>query len=445
MARASDVNNNIISHPVAFKASTPLTPPNPLVSQDYADILWQLRYHSKKLKKLAKLTSVQQYKETHKRTRFLWIIICSIFCIVQSVHMTQLYLRWEITPEYVHYPTDPILVPAVTFCFEKQFRESCLERECDKYLNTSRIFFENAFNFEDFFIRVAYVKPDSTEHIFEWGAVKQFASFATTRYKHDARTCFHVEFAKYLNGSHYTQMTERNMLVPYLFSAVLAPIHAELSDIMLLVFLSEPGHLPDSIKYATNGFKHERIQLIDYHRTELNLLKPPFRTNCRNYSDTGFLSQRDCLRRCAINESLAKDGRLPPRVAYTSVDDIPFAGTESNNTHLYSDECESKCKQIDCKIVRYAGIQKISLRYDDLPVTVWALQLPNEPDIVVNYKPLMLFAEYLAMMASILGLWLGLSVYSLFEIIVGVKFCIRRSNAGRRVDDCHRATPFARR
>ncbi len=48
--------------------------------------------------------------------------------------------------------------------------------------------------------------------------------------------------------------------------------------------------------------------------------------------------------------------------------------------------------------------------------TVLGIQLPVEPDMVVVYKAKMTFAEFAALLGSIAGLWLGLSVFSVSEI-----------------------------
>lgn len=42
--------------------------------------------------------------------------------------------------------------------------------------------------------------------------------------------------------------------------------------------------------------------------------------------------------------------------------------------------------------------------------------LQTDGDLVVNYKPKLILTEYLALMASVVGLWLGLSAYSLLEV-----------------------------
>lgn len=92
-----------------------------------------------------------------------------------------------------------------------------------------------------------------------------------------------------------------------------------------------------------------------------------------------------------------------------------FAPLDEQKMKLFSDECDRKCKQVDC-YAEFYGSQLVFGFHVLEDYTIYALRLPRVPDLVVNYEPLILFAEYLAMMASIVSLWSGLPAYSLFGI-----------------------------
>lgn len=68
--------------------------------------------------------------------------------------------------------------------------------------------------------------------------------------------------------------------------------------------------------------------------------------------------------------------------------------------------------QVDCHTEFYESQIAVSYPCGEYGYCViCSLTVPRAPDLTVNYEPLM-FAEYLAIMASITGLWLGLSDYS---------------------------------
>ena len=74
--------------------------------------------------------------------------------------------------------------------------------------------------------------------------------------------------------------------------------------------------------------------------------------------------------------------------------------------------CAAECRQMACQIVSF---KPITVARSPLNGFAMTLMLPIEPDIVINYKPKLVVAEFIALLASTVGLWLGFSAYSLMS------------------------------
>ena len=147
----------------------------------------------------------------------------------------------------------------------------------------------------------------------------------------------------------------------------------------------------------------------------MNLLLPPFKTRCRHYLADGYTSQRDCFHSCLLRWSLAYHEPIPFRVPYTKHDDDRRFETMDEflkNKTRHVDTCAAECRQMACQIVSYKSITMAQSSLNGFAMT---LMLPIEPDIVINYKPKLVMTEFIALLASTVGLWLGFSVYSLMS------------------------------
>lgn len=339
--------------------------------------------------------------------------------------MTAIYLRWDINAEVLLYPTTHFKTPAITFCFNLSSSSisNCTSKEDCAILKSSRAFFNNTLQLEDIFPVAAYADANGQPiKMFDKASLRPFRKLTTTRYKIEDIACYHVDYMKALNGSQHSQRSLRNMGTGWIVGFGMND-EKSISNTHFgpLVGFTSRGVMMDTMTQASpHGFKRDHMQIVEYKRTELRLLPPPYSTNCRDYTKTGFKSQFDCLQRCAIRESLAKTGAYPQRIPLAEdQDDHKLAESVAFDADFFSDECDRKCKQIDCRFELFESEVALSAYIGDWAVfvsAVYALRLPRVPDLIVNYEPLMIFAGYLAMMASIVSLWLGLSVYSLFDI-----------------------------
>jgi len=213
----------------------------------------------------------------------------------------------------------------------------------------------------------------------------------------------------------------KNSRVPIIFSAIFQPEFANRSQEQLPMILTESGQLFSDFIGLIPRLTKNLALVVDYLRKEMNLLPPPFATRCRDYAGQGLNSQEDCLRECLLRKSLKTNHSIPSGYPYTKVDDIKMSipsGTDSLTLdENFDHDCESQCNQIACRIVTYRT-RKMGLIATAEKTTALAIQLPAESGTRVNYRPKMTLTEYGALLGSIFGVWLGLSFFSLLDVMI---------------------------
>ena len=187
-------------------------------------------------------------------------------------------------------------------------------------------------------------------------------------------------------------------------------------------FLSDPDILDiNSDRYI--AMKEQRMVTIGFQRVQFNLLKSPYATNCSDYREIGYPSQFSCLTQCILAKAIRNGTGLPIGIPYEKADDYRF--NVRHRLHdlqldAYEDiECNRKCANVACHIVYYET--KIMSRVNVRNQTGISLYLPSKPPLFVNYKPLLEMTEFLTLLGSVLGLWFGISAFSLVDTLANVR------------------------
>lgn len=94
------------------------------------------------------------------------------------------------------------------------------------------------------------------------------------------------------------------------------------------------------------------------------------------------------------------------------------------NCLVGDDGCDKKCSQLSCDIVNIEaaliGGRKLSTNETKLVIS-----LSPEPYANITYKQKMSFEEYLAFVGSLGGLYLGLSWFGMFDLLIVVSRKLR--------------------
>jgi len=93
---------------------------------------------------LAAKRIIKRYQDIKARNmklrtfRPLWKVLCATLCIGQSALMINQYIKREMNSEVKYFPTDPIILPAVTVCSESPFKDGI--NRTDQFDTPSKFF-----------------------------------------------------------------------------------------------------------------------------------------------------------------------------------------------------------------------------------------------------------------------------------------------------------------
>jgi hypothetical protein len=160
------------------------------------------------------------------------------------------------------------------------------------------------------------------------------------------------------------------------------------------------------------------------------LLPAPFWTDCINYSDYGFENKAHCYETCYTTACIDRFNRTP---LSSRMDETygnlygmseKFVNEHYQTLNMLSNECDQKCKWLDCQQVIYSTRMKSSDKDDAVTLSGHVSYLPTSPIVIVECMQKLTFAEFATDLCSTFGFWLGLSVISVVtwmqELVVKV-------------------------
>ena len=186
------------------------------------------------------------------------------------------------------------------------------------------------------------------------------------------------------------------------------------------LILHDIGYPVSPYDWNSISVKKGYYYALTFTYQSFHLLKRPYSTDCIDYKlSTEFISRKDCIRKCSLRTGIDFCGVVPMDVeVYGGEPDVQFANNslEKNcieNLNL-SKKCLNVCPNVDC-VKTYYRIVKLSetklnktdpqhLRIDLIP--------PSEPETTFIHKARIESVEFICYMASTVGLWFGLSMFS---------------------------------
>jgi hypothetical protein len=169
------------------------------------------------------------------------------------------------------------------------------------------------------------------------------------------------------------------------------------------------------------------------------LLKSPYTTNCRNYSERGVVSRGQChdlcLRNKTLSSMLGKVGQYVTIFPHDTVSMVPVGQaymneTVQNITQQLDDECANVCRQKDCETVIHTP--QLLANMDHYSSTYVRLSSSPKPLIRIVSKPSISLVTFLTGLFSTSGFWLGVSVLDFLLFLEKLQtFCSSKSNRKR--------------
>lgn len=370
--------------------------------------------------------------------------ILSVYFNYQTVNSVNINIRTE------------LIVPDVSFCvrhidifdyerYEKDFNHTFSFKENDQNdtLTTSEKVFETA---DHTTIKQFFNYTPKTNDLFESCFVRRPGSyffdiykgadcydlFSISRFFIQEFICYRFHIHKYVNDTfRYANIGYSQTYTGVFYYVTLSEKAFKKANLIkFTVNSNDPSNYPDtSIAYSSVVIRYynestEKADFnhfnVNYYQIETYRLPDPYPTQCIDYDEVGFTSQRDCFTKCFTNYTLKYYNKVPFSVIIHEKMDFKHLGfddvaneTSSKFLEELEDDCELTCKWKDCHFAKTIT----SVELDPFPSIRFQLKIPREPTFVVTYIPKIHLSEIIIYILSLLGTWFGFSVLSYFRMI----------------------------
>lgn len=336
-------------------------------------------------------------------------------------------------------PSDPIRLPAFVICASNAFKKKCRGTDCEKNQSTARFLFDSSFDFEDLFTAAHMFTPAGQFFRFNQSSLIDLKQKVVTKYRLGQQICFHVNFTMlYEPQVGFKRADIRKKMIPIAFGVTFNDELILSREININIFLVPVNGF--AFRLAGNAF-HPNLKhwlILGFKRTDTRLLPAPYATDCRNYVKDK--TQDFCLRNCLFAEVFNSRQQTPTNLAYFEPDDVLYEmRTMEKATESSDSKCDAKCSKLDCQSTQYEGLEVVNRR-DENNLTKVSMMVSSEADVIITYRPKMSLVEYFAFVGSILGLFLGFSIFGVGRIggAFVQKFYIERKDSYIAIFEKHK-------
>ncbi|KAI1304138.1 hypothetical protein HDE_01912 [Halotydeus destructor] len=319
--------------------------------------------------------------------------------------MIDLYLQRQIIVDTFLHHIDPISVPAITMCIHSHIRNTTAMDESCSYHSA---FLDQVIPFEETvdLVRLNTVMVKNETKMAAAETLKYFATHFVRTYKTACFACFHLEYNKY-NG--HVKMTNFDRALSQI-QQVLFVVRLVSTFTDMYIVLSVEDQLLPLLESRLVEFS-SASGLYSYRWRKITLLPPPFATNCFDHLKWGFSSTRQCATRCmnisTVDKVVEKYGANDAGIKMEN----PW---DKNITERFV-YCRDICSRPNCVIEDYKMVKMFKQRSYETSVII---TYPLDDDFVAIYKEKLTFIEFTGLIGTVFGLWLGLSVSSLYRLTV---------------------------
>lgn len=253
------------------------------------------------------------------------------------------------------------------------------------------------------------------------------------QYMRDINKCFSME----LRGD-YKKLKLKDVLRQPIYQGSLIQVGirntiAFYTDLLMFGVTIKDDPYSTSSMYSIHLHIHKNQIVFSFDEYQSKLLAKPYQTDCRNYTQDGFVSQGDCHETCVkkmVFLNKTSPNVIPISVTIKPEDTFPLAPASTfsleRDKHdmestILKDKiqsvlsfCDKECSQRECEsqkmLPRLLSLQ--TKRHNQYI----ALFAPINPKVVVVSLAKYSFIEFITALFSTLGFWLGISVFgSIFD------------------------------
>ena len=316
--------------------------------------------------------------------------------------------------ETFYFPTDPVIPAAVTICVNVNYSGSAMHE-----------FFERSLSFESLF---EVIQIDPIMLVTQGVRLKrsddklEFVRKCVTVYKIATSCCYHIDYMCYFEKRPTIKYSNvKQSLVPLIFVA-------QLDNVLMdkVMFLSSSISPPATLSTGMFNLRPNHTLLVTYRRQELNLMKWPFVTKCRDYDKSDFYSQEWCYNNCIGRRLFHLKLGIPSALPYRKTWPLNATIVARLEPKIIEDHvrtCSNQCSHLSCQLIEYVGQTVAETPFAN--ATAIYLQLTTSADLKVTYSPKMPITEFITLLGSVPGLWLGFSAMTLVE---GVQWLFKKFN-----------------
>jgi len=281
---------------------------------------------------------------------------------------------------------------------------------------------------------IAVVKIyNDLEGEYELSRIMDKSPIESITFKHykDYRKCF-TYFSQFNNQFKNLQIEVDHFRIPFNYKAELFP--QNLQDAYHYFSI----HSPKAFPHFGSEDNYIRLSIhetytISYSRIITKLLPPNYSTNCRNYNISNIheeQSRSDCIDRCILKLFREKCGKyfypteLLLRKEYIQMYSPEKLFYDKNLTECYNmffakkvqSKCVANCRP-DChnQFIDFQIRDVVKTKTNERSYI--SITHNRLPDLVIEHLPEMTFLSFICNFGGLTGMWLGLSVTSLFKLM----------------------------
>lgn len=239
-----------------------------------------------------------------------------------------------------------------------------------------------------------------------------------------------------MNSGHQIQDDILSEFYPGLFSMITLELTPFSKVVYFKVYLHEVGTDPWGPNYIPVFLadSKEKTYVISYKRISIELLEKPYETHCQYYEKFRFKNRAHALDACYTSEMQSKYNftccsALREMTSNLSmIPDLKSFGESKfrSLSERVRETCEKRYPDPDCH--KQVFIPRLShFHMHEKGITTSLLFVaPLEPDLIVEYEPLIKLIDYFIQFGSILAFWFEFSILASAKQLIHIRCCRKR-------------------
>ena len=379
----------------------------------------------------------------------VWFLICLIGIIVQNTYVTIDYFEYPTTSQVLFETEEKFVPPAFSLCFlirhvrdKSSFDEGHLCHRgnltheevslCHRLMLFKHPIHETFFNKTLDLLNLIF-GTDESETWINMNISRDFLKAYYDQFLMDQLKCIRFH-GNPDHGSVLSTDTMTRLSTYKIYSGFGLKIQSELvtNEFLAMYTSHTAGSYPRGIWIKLKEVDHKSaLIIVSFTKHQTEYLPAPYFSKCRNYFPDQIESPDHCLQICmqamiakfihpdatapqfSLNEDDIKKNR---NLFYSEL--LAPSGTKGNNTLVeFKWNCLAKCPN-NCSTKVYDTIQVaqyLNMMKNDSGYLKYQFGFENKyPATHVKFSPKTSLLEYMIYVASVCGLWIGISLFDLF-------------------------------